>query len=310
MKISFVEAHRFFEVFSLTDAERTEAREYITDSVSGEASAELSYSFAYGCLMIKLYSDEMGYYFWPAVPIADTADTASAYRKVAEYCKLEAIPEVYIDVSKEDARVITEGAPHASVHDMGEGSYAVEIFTECMLAEHLPEHMHGELYFGEFAPCYDNDYELLVKDGELNKYFGYSICDDIPNGSGAEFREAAAAQFDSGEAMTFALTVYGEEKNIFVGEAALYAFDGRGGASVAFRILPQWQGLGLGRGALLGCLEIAEGIGLTRVLAEVMEGNTKSYNLLSSFAAPSFVDNGVYSFEFTRENDGKFIAKD
>ena len=307
MKISFVESQRFFDVFALTDTERAEASEYITEGIFGEASAELFYSYSHGCLLIKLYSEDMGYYFWPAVPLSESGDTSAAYRAIAEYCKLEAIPEVYVDVSAEDVEIITAGAPHASVHDLGDGAFAVEIFTECMLSEFLPEHMYGELYFGELAPLYDSDYERLIKDTELNKYFGYNMCDDIPNGGGADFREAAVAQLECGEAMTFALTVYRDEKNVFVGEAALYGFDGRGGASVAFRILPEWQGRGLGRAALCGSLEIAEKIGLTRVSAEVMEGNVRSRSLLSSLVVPREVSNGIYLFEFSRGENGKFL---
>ena len=184
---------------------------------------------------------------------------------------------------------------------------AIEIFTECMLADALPEHMCGELYFGEFAPSYDEDYARLVLDPEVNKYFGYSACDDIPNGGGAEFREAALAQFASGESMTFALTVYREGRNVFVGEAALYGFDGRGGAEIAFRLLPKWQGVGLGKTALLGCLEIAGKLGLKSVKARVMEQNVRSVGLLSSFAPSSCSERGVRVFEFLSDADGNFL---
>ncbi|MBR2651090.1 MAG: GNAT family N-acetyltransferase [Clostridia bacterium] len=312
MKISFVGKNDFFDRFTLTDPEREAALEYLTDDGDEGvgASAEMSYSFAYGCLLFKLYSDEAGYYFWPAVPLSDECDIAAAYRAVAEYCKLEAIPELYVDIPAEDVEYITRGAPHAALHDVSDGAgetYAIEIFTECMLVCALPELMVDELYLGELVPCYDSEYERLVLDAEVNKYYGYSFRDDIPNGGGKEFREAAEAQLSSGEAMTFALTVYREEKNVFVGEASLYAFDGRGGAEMAFRLLPEWQGLGLGREALLGCIGIAEGLGLTRVSARVMEENLRSRRLLSRFAPICSVNNGVCVFEFSREKDGKFL---
>ena len=60
MKISFVGKNDFFDRFTLTDPEREAALEYLTDDGDEGvgASAEMSYSFAYGCLLFKLYSDE------------------------------------------------------------------------------------------------------------------------------------------------------------------------------------------------------------------------------------------------------------
>ena len=76
--------------------------------------------------------------------------------------------------------------------------------------------------------------------------------------------------------MTMAVRVGGE----FIGEATLYAFDGRGGAEFAVRILPDWQGKGLGGEAAVCTLEAARKIGLVRIYARVMKENERSLAML------------------------------
>ncbi len=311
MKISFVPCENFFDAFSLAEGERELAEDYINeyrDAISnGALGTEIRYSYSNGCMLFRHFSEDVGYYFWPAAPLSSDADVAAAYREIAEYCRLEALPEVYIDVPGEDLPYITDGAPHARVTDIGYGDeelFAVEIYTECMLAEELPELLYDDLYFGEFCAKYVDEYEKLVTDRGLNRYFGYSMLDDIENGTGADFIAAVRREFDTGESMTYALTVFSEAgENLFVGEAALFGFDGRGGASVSFRILPEWQGQGYGRKALLGMLKIAGQIGLLRVSAEVKAENLASLGLLRSVASPLCSDEEKITFTFSIKSE-------
>ena len=275
----------------LSAGERSEAEEYLGMSAVSEdgTEAEIRYSISHGCLLFRLFDPDMGYYFWPAVPLSDEADVRAAYASVSDYCVLEAIREVYVDLAPEDVELVTEGKTHPSVTDISGGdgeAFAVEIENECTLLSELPEIMHGDIYLGELAMAYAESYARLVTDEKTNRYFGYSLLSDVPSGRGEDLIEFVRSEFDRRESVTLAATLLSDEgENVFIGEGTLFAFRGDSTASVSFRLLPEWQGKGYGKKLYAALVALAGRIGLVALRGEVMRENVRSAALMRSAAA-------------------------
>ena len=278
------------------------AREYVcSDFDFGEFEAAFAY-YA-GALIIRYYSEDAGYHFEAPIALSDSADISSAYCEISEYCKLQRIPEIIIGIPPEDRELMLRGAEHYNLGEDEDGSLMIEIVNECMLVDELPEYLSDDVYLGEFAASYADDYEKLIKNVNLNRYFGYNLTDDLPNGDGIDFINFVRNEFENNESMTFAATVLSDSlENLFVGEGTLFGFDGRGGASVSFRVLPEYQGQGIGKKIFLGLAGIAESIGVHTLFGEVMKGNAPSLALLRRFADSEYEEEEKYSFVFKSEN--------
>lgn len=301
MKINFVEPESLAPVLDKLSAEEREEAEFYISQIDGmsDISEKILAQIVHGCLVFRNYSSDTGYYFQSPLPLSDNADVMAAFRDIAEYCKLEAIPECIVGIPEEDLDLALAGVKHKELFEEEGGTFFLKILTECMLAEELPELMYDDIYLGEFAVCYAEKYEKLVTDRHLNRFFGYNLTEDVKSGRGEDFILEARREFDSSEAMTFAVTVLSRDmENVFIGEGTIYAFDGRGGASVAFRILPEWQGKGYGKKTLKALLEIAENISLERVYAEAAFENIPSLALLRSTGAPEERLEGKSRFTF------------
>ena len=281
-KIRFVPKEELDAAFDLSGTDREELDFYLSFEGMDDflATTEIFVSISHGCLLFRLFSEETGYYFWPAAEVSADADIEGAYRAIASYCTLEAIREVYVDIPKEHLDAVIGERGHVRTEDVsdGEGEYfAVTVENECTLLEEIPEAEYGRIYLGEFALAYAGDYEKLVTDRRLNRYFGYSLTDDIPNGTGADFIAAVREEFDRRESVTLAATTLSPDgENIFVGEGVLYAFLGDGTASLSFRLLPEYHGQGLGTELCLALCKLAKDIGLCRLRGEVLSENAAS----------------------------------
>ena len=297
MKLKFVSADEFYSVFSELSEEEVLACREFTDSESGFDDFEIAYSYAFGCMILRYYSEEAGYHFEAPIPLVDFADVGKAFVSITEYCVLETIEETVIGISPDVLDLMLRGAERYSLAEDEDGSLAVRIVTECMECEFIPEVLFEDLYLGEFANSYADKYEELLKNVNLNRHFGYNILDDMPNGTGIDFIENARREFENAESITLAATICEDGENVFVGEGTLYAFDGRGNACVSFRVLPEYHRRGIGRKIFRGLLEIAKQIGLKNVIAEVKNENVSSLCLLSQYAKG--VKNGEkVTFEF------------
>lgn len=299
MKISFVELSHLDRLLNaLSPDERAEAEFYISQTNDmADVAEEILAQISHGCIVFRNYSTDTGYYFQSPLPLSENADTAGAFRDISEYCRLEAIPECIVGIPEEDLEIALEGVKHRQLFETDDGTFVLKVMTECMLADALPELMYEDVYLGEFALSYAKDYEKLVTDRHLNRFFGYNVTEDIKNGTGEDFIREARREFNGGEAMTFAATVLSDTmENIFIGEGTLYAFDGRGGASIAFRVLPQWQGKGYGRKIYKGLLEIARKLSLDNLSAEVLSENLPSLGLLRGEGAQEELLDGKSRF--------------
>ncbi len=300
MAIKFFEKIDFFKNNDLASDEIEAAKE-ITESFLPDAGTEVAFSYSRGSLILKYFSEEVGYYFSPPYQLSEISDASKAFEDISEYCKLEEIPEVIVDLYEEELNLALRGARHYDVDTDDDGMNMVRIYTECMLCEELPETLSKDVYLGEFSLSYADEYEKLVKNENLNLHFGYNICDDIPNGNGEDFIRALRTDFEKGMSMTFAATVFESGENVFVGEGCLYAFDGRGGASVSFRVLPKFHRRGIGSAIFEGLMKIASKIGLDHLYGEVMKENLPSLSLVSKYAKPLSEDGDRIKFIFRTE---------
>ena len=298
MKLKFVSADEFYRAFSELSLEEESACREFTDAESDFDDFEIAYSYAFGCIILRYYSEEAGYHFEAPIPLVDSADVGKAFVSITEYCVLESIEETVIGISPDELDLMLRGAERYSLAEDEDGSLAVRIITECMECEFLPEVLCEDLYLGEFAASYADKYEELLKNANLNCHFGYNILDDIPNGTGVDFIENARREFENSESMTFAATVFENGENVFVGEGVLYAFDGRGNACVSFRVLPEYHRRGIGSRIFMALLEAAKQIGLKKVIAEVKNENAPSLCLLSKYAKGT-KDAEKVTFEFS-----------
>ena len=240
---------------------------------------------------MRFYADDVGYHFEAPIPISNSADVGKAYEVISEYCVAEAIAETVVGIPPEEKDLMLRGAKRYSEGEDEDGNLAIRIVTECMGCDDLPETMIDDVYLGEFALSYADEYEKLIKNVNLNVHFGYNILDDIPDGDGKAFVENARGEFEKGESMTFAATVLSERgENIFVGEGCLYAFDGRAEASASFRVLPEFHRRGIGTKIFRGLLKIGKDIGLERIKCDIKTENKASLALMERFAAPIRAD--------------------
>ena len=94
----------------------------------------------------------------------------------------------------------------------------------------------------------------------------------------------------------------------FVGVARWFLDRNTNFAEVAFTVLPEWQGQGLGSYLLGRLVEVAEQKGITGFTAEVLAGNRKMLNVFfkSGYEVRSRVEDGVttLSFSFDRKTGG------
>jgi len=298
MKLKFVDNTEFYKTFSHIGDNEKEALSEFVESEYDFGNFEVKFSFFAGCIILRYYSDEAGYHFDAPFPISEDADEAAALKAITDYCVAEAIPETVVGIDPCVLELMLRGAEKYSLGEDEDGTLAVRIITECMECEYLPEILSDDVYLGEFADSYAAEYEKLLKNENLNCHFGYNILDDIPNGNGIDFIKNAKDEFERSESMTFAATIYEGGENVFVGEGALYAFDGRGNACLSFRVLPEYHGRGIGTKILKGLLGIAESLGLKKVIAEVKNENEPSLRLLSKFSSgKKEIDKTVFEFK-------------
>lgn len=297
--LKFLPAEEFLKMLSVSNKNESDLVYEYVDTDYDFGDFDVRYSYFSGNLIIRFYSDEVGYHFEAPIRLTDNADVRGAYVKISEYCRLEAIPEIIVGIPSDERELVLRGAEHYNQGEDNDGTYAIEILTECMLCDELPECLFGDVYLGEFAESYADEYAKLVKNVNLNKHFGYNITDDLPDGSGIDFIKFVRDEFETGESMTFAATVLSDSsENVFVGEGVLYAFDGRGGASVSFRVLPDYHRRGIGRKIFLGLVKIADSLGLKTLYAGVMKENLASAALLTPFSSSSCEDEEKINYSF------------
>ncbi len=262
------------------DEEARNVTEEIIESFVFSDIEDIEYAFNvnFGCLLVRIC--DMGRYVFPfPFEICEDANVDFAVLAIAEYAMREEIPLVFSDVPPEGLSCFA-GFRHMKLDaESGEElSYRVRIETECELLSEIPELGHGDILLTEILDCDCEDFAALSRDEETLKYWGYDYRDDVgENVDDGYFLNKAREEFDRGVSLSLAVRYRGE----FVGEAVFYAFNGRGNAEVAIRILPKYRGVGIGSSALGAVIELAGAIGLSGISTKVFKENIPSIKMVS-----------------------------
>ncbi len=251
----------------------------IINGFSDSSDLEFALSVCAGCILVRVF--DMGkYVFLYPYEVSEDSDISDAILEISRYAMREEIPLVFSDVPA-DALSSFSIFRHMDIdaEDAYGESFSVKIKTECMLLNQIPTVDEGRV---KLSPIFKDDISLyaeLSKSQNVNKYWGYNYENDVASPSDEYFYEIAMREFDCGVAMSLAVRCEGE----FAGEAVIYAFDGRGGAEFAIRLLPKWQGQGLGRAGVRAISKLAAQIGLIRLHSVIMKENKRSIAMLDFF---------------------------
>lgn len=236
---------------------------------------------AHGTLLCRrAFSGE--YEFTLPYPYLGDADTESALLALEEYARREELPLVYADLTAEDLDALTERYSHPRVHtvpmdDGGEPLYLLEVVTEAMCVEQLPTLTDGELTLRAPDPADLDAYGRLCRDESILAVWGYDFREDYPDATDADLYELTMREFSLGTTLPFFIYY----KDAFVGEALLYAFDGRGSAECAIRILPEARRKGIAARTLALIRHYAfDTLGMYRIEGACREQNFPSRALL------------------------------
>ena len=248
---------------------------------TGIEDSEFALSVYSGCALVRVF--DMGRYcFLFPYEIEADSDVSASISAIAEYAMREEIPLIFSDVPF-DCLSYFRGFRHMDIdaEDIEAESYRVRIKNECDLISSVPSVVRGRVELNEISENDIPDYARLCKDQNVNKYWGYNYSEDMNNPSDRYFYENALREFSSGVSVSMAVRFEGH----FIGEAIIYAFDGRGCAEFAIRLLPEWQGKGLGNESSLAISDVGRKIGLTRLSCRVMNANGASLAMLRKLSA-------------------------
>ena len=262
-----------------------EVREDVDDSFAAALGfaavdgAEVAASIECGCLLFRVY--EGSYAFTCPMPLCDGADIRGALLLLADYCRRELIRFLITDVDRDTLSIITDIFSHvdASAYDGEEDFFAVAVLTELDRMDSIPRLKSGEVTLREMLPFDKENYYRLSTSEVVNRYWGYDYREDAPSADADYFFSVAECERDAGAALTLTVLL-GEE---YVGEAVLFDFDFRKGASIGLRLLPEFWGHGIGGLALELLIDLARNMGLCQLFCQVDERNLRSLSLIGKY---------------------------
>lgn len=239
-----------------------------------EEGCSFGFAVACGCLLVRIF-DGAEYAFVYPIALSEECDERGAIREIASYAVREEIPLTFCDVDEVGEGVIEDIFRFTESYGDGE-SLAVRVHTELSRLDNEPWVSDGEITLSPLTDADAEDYGRLCLDKDLNKYWGYDYSEDNPDADGEYFLKAARAGFAGGGSLSLAVRLRGE----FIGEATLWGFDFKGGASLGFRLLPSYHGKGLGKKTLKLILALGDEIGLKEIRASVKAENIPSLRIL------------------------------
>jgi RimJ/RimL family protein N-acetyltransferase len=191
------------------------------------------------------------------------------------------IPPLFTDVPRECLDVYSDvfRMCDARVYDDDDDLFFVKLENECSFLDSIPSVTDGELTLCEIKEEHLTEYARLCRDKDLNKYWGYDVTEDNEGDTDQYFLDVAMREFDTCIAVTLGIYL----GDSFIGEGVIYEFDYKGGASLALRILPEYQKRGFGKRSFALLIEVARMMRLISLRAEVMEENLPSIKMTSHF---------------------------
>ena len=279
--------------------------------MSLDEDIEVGLTVSRGCVLARVF--DMGrYMFVYPIEMSEESSAELAIEDIREYAVLEELPLVITDIPCECIGALAGKFNHTVIdRECGE-SFRLEARSECaLLRGEWPEVTYGGL---TLCRPRERDIPLIARlnrDPEVNKYWGYDVISDLGEVEDGYFAEYAEHEFNMGTSLSLAVILDGgccgdaddgarerglgemrgdagdgvRERGLgeYVGEVILYGFDLSGGAEFAVRILPEYQGRGLGSGAVEALFELCSEIGISRLFGRVDEKNLPSVKLLDKY---------------------------
>ena len=256
---------------------------------------DMSLAFAYDSevLYARVYDGEK-YVFPLPFMLSENADAEGACISLAAYSVREMVPLIITDVPREEIEFICSVFPHvdAYTYDDDDDSFFVKVNNECDMLDYVPNIELDGITLDELRDEDKERYAALCRDRDLNKYWGYDVDVDNPDGNADFYLDTVRREMDSGVALALAVREGGE----LVGEATVYGFDYRGTASIAVRVMREYHKRGIGVRATRALIEISKEMGLSCVTAEILEENEASVRMTSKCMDLEKRENGKVYF--------------
>ena len=244
------------------------AKSLIEDLLSLEdEEVDIAVCFCYGTFLVRRFFEE--YEFTYPLALSEEADVETALCAVEEYCKRHELPLIFADLSEKELSLLSRRYRFVRTEEFDisedeagtEWIYRMRVLTPCELLEVPPSLNDGDLVLDALCEEDIPSYATLCRDEEILSVWGVDYRDVAPDMTDRDFYESTLDEFDRGIALTLAVRVSGR----LVGEVALYAFDGRGGAEFSIRLLRGYRRNGYAKRALALLFTLAEELGLSFV---------------------------------------------
>ena len=285
------------EKINIPDELLSDAEDIISSVVSClDEGMSAAFTYGYELLFVRIFDGEK-YIFPLPFMLTDGADIKRACLELSEYARREMIPLIISDIPREELCVLQELFPHidANCYLEDDDSFVVKVNSECDLLDEWPSIEDDDIALTRISDEDIDEYALLCSDRELNKYWGYDVCEDNPDASKQFYLDVAEREFYDGVAITLGIRFKGD----FAGEAVIYDFDYRGSAQIAVRVLPKYHGKGVGTRATKNLIALAKKIGLSSVKAEIINENSASIKMTSKVMGLGKVDGNKTIFSLT-----------
>ena len=229
-------------------------------------------------LYARIYDGER-YLFPLPFMLTDDADAEAALINLAAYSVREMVPLIITDVPRDELDFVMSVFPHiyASAYEEDEDTFFIKVNNECDMLCEIPRIEEDGIILDGICEADKEKYAELCRDRALNKYWGYDVDADNPDGDVDFYLDTARREFEEGVALALAIREGGD----FVGEATVYGFDCRGGACIALRVLPTCHSRGIGTRATRALISLAKEIGLSTLRAEILNENVASIKMTS-----------------------------
>ena len=226
--------------------------------------------------------------------LTEDADAEGACLNLAIYSRRELIPLIITDVPRDEIEFLCSVFPHidAYTYEDDDDTFYIKVNNECDMLDDIPS---TELDGITLDALRDEDrgrYAELCRDRSLNKYWGYDVDEDNPDGNADFYLDVARRELQDGVAIALAIREGGE----FVGEATIYDFDYVGSAAIAVRVLPACHSRGIGSRATKALIKLSGEIGLKALRAEILKENENSIKMTSKYMKVAKRENGKVYF--------------
>ena len=273
------EEGKIIGLLSIPEELRDDAAEIIFGLYEYVEDAEaVAFVYLDEILYARIYDGER-YLFPLPFMLTDTADSESALINLAEYSVREMVPLIITDVPRDELDFIMSVFPHvdASAYEEDEDTFFIKVNNECDMLCEVPGIEVDGIALNEITDADKDVYAELCRDRNLNKYWGYDVDADNPDGDADFYLATARRELEEGIAIALAIRENGE----FVGEATVYGFDYRGGACIAVRVLPRCHSRGIGSRAVKALISLARELELATLRAEILNENVASIRMTS-----------------------------